>query len=63
MPDCLYCQHATPSGTHDCPHCGMPMPVSAERTRQRRLRRFQWFCAGLAVFCAIMIYWLPRTLT
>ena len=40
----------------------MPLPAAAHRARQQRLRRFQWFCAGLALFCALMIYWLPRSL-
>lgn len=63
MPHCLYCQHAAPPGAHDCPHCGMPLPANAELARRRRLRRFQWFCVGLTVFCGVMIYWLPRTLS
>lgn len=51
-----------PSDAHTCHHCGMPLPAAAHRARQQRLRRFQWFCAGLALFCALMIYWLPRSL-
>ncbi|HYG43339.1 MAG TPA: hypothetical protein VEA17_10500 [Bordetella sp.] len=62
MPDCLYCQQPAPPKLQDCPHCGMPLPLAAERHRLRRLRHFQWFCAGLALFCAIMVYWLPRSL-
>jgi len=62
MPECLYCQRSMPSGAPECQHCGMPLPVAAERARKRRLRRFQWFCAGLTVFCVAMMYWLPRSL-
>ncbi|GAB1575984.1 hypothetical protein [Bordetella petrii] len=40
----------------------MPLPTQAERARRRRLRRFQWFCVGLTLFCALMVYWLPRTI-
>ncbi|WP_268903107.1 hypothetical protein [Bordetella petrii] len=40
----------------------MPLPAATERARKRRLRRFQWFCLALALFCAAMIYWLPRSL-
>jgi len=62
MPDCLYCQRSMPAGSPRCHHCGMPLPADAERARKQRLRRFQWFCAGLALFCAAMMIWLPRSL-
>ncbi|OZI17196.1 protein DnrP [Bordetella genomosp. 7] len=62
MPECLYCQHVAPDTEQHCPQCAMPLPAQARRVRQQRLRRFQWFCVGLCLFCAVMIYWLPRTL-
>lgn len=62
MSHCLYCQQQAPAGATACHHCGMPLPTQAERARRRRLWRFQWFCVGLTLFCALMVYWLPRTI-
>lgn len=60
MRQCLYCQHESPEEHTDCPQCGMPLPVSQALAKQRRLRRFTWFCALLTVFCVVMVFWLPR---
>lgn len=60
MRQCLYCQHDSPDEHADCPQCGMPLPVEQELARQRRLRRFAWYCAFLALFCLVMMIWLPR---
>jgi hypothetical protein len=38
----------------------MPLPALAEHAATRRLRRFQWFCIGLTIFCVAMFFWLPR---
>jgi hypothetical protein len=38
----------------------MPLPVDQELAKQRRLRRFAWYCVILAVFCGVMMVWLPR---
>ncbi|KAF1065422.1 MAG: hypothetical protein GAK45_02164 [Pseudomonas citronellolis] len=60
MRTCLYCQHCSDDNCIDCPQCGMPLPVGAALAQQRRLGRFRWFCALLALFCLIMAFWLPR---
>lgn len=60
MRQCLYCQHESPEGHADCPQCGMPLPVDQTAARQRRQRRFAWYCAFLALFCLAMMLWLPR---
>ncbi|EPJ80234.1 DnrP protein, function unknown [Pseudomonas sp. CFII64] len=60
MPICLYCQRANPPQHTECCQCGMPLPALAEHAAARRLRRFQWFCIGLTVFCVVMFFWLPR---
>jgi hypothetical protein len=60
MPVCLYCQHINPLQTTVCCQCGMPLPALAEQATARRLRRFQWFCIGLTIFCVAMFFWLPR---
>ncbi|WP_307652783.1 hypothetical protein [Pseudomonas mucidolens] len=38
----------------------MALPASGASLQARRLRRFQWFCLGLALFCIAMFFWLPR---
>jgi hypothetical protein len=40
----------------------MPLPALADTAGERRQSRFFWFCIGLAIFCAVMIVWLPRNL-
>jgi len=62
MPKCLYCQQPHPPQQSECSQCGMPLPAYADGAPERRQRRFVWFCTGLAVFCAVMIVWLPRHL-
>ncbi|CAD5107165.1 protein DnrP [Zestomonas carbonaria] len=60
MRQCLYCQQSSPDDQSDCSHCGMPLPAGQAIARQRRLRRFHWFCIGLGLFCLAMAVWLPR---
>jgi len=40
----------------------MPLPARSVQAGERRQRRFLWFCIGLALFCALMILWLPRSI-
>ncbi|WP_263859601.1 protein DnrP [Pseudomonas sp. MWU13-2105] len=61
MSTCLYCQHHNRPGESECCRCGMPLPALAAKAEARRLRRFQWFCIGLTIFCVIMFFWLPRS--
>lgn len=63
MPQCLYCQRDNPRQQAECSHCGMPLPAFADQAIERKQRRFMWFCIGLTVFCAVMIVWLPRSIT
>ncbi|PAU63595.1 DnrP protein [Pseudomonas indica] len=63
MANCLYCGEEHPAGTIACRRCGMPLPVRTDGAAARRQRRFLWFCIGLALFCAAMIVWLPRSLS
>ncbi|MEX6503676.1 DnrP protein [Pseudomonas zhanjiangensis] len=63
MPSCLYCQQDNPAQEADCLNCGMPLPALAERAGERKQRRFLWFCIGLSLFCALMILWLPRSIS
>ena len=63
MPRCLYCQQDNPPQASDCNDCGMPLPAHAETAGVRRQQRFLWFCIGLTLFCALMILWLPRSMS
>lgn len=60
MPVCLYCQHENSAEQSVCENCGMNLPQHTERNAARRLSRFKLFVIGLTIFCAIMIFWLPR---
>lgn len=62
MPRCLYCLQDNPPGVVECADCGMPLPADTEAAGVRRQHRFLWFCIGLALFCALMILWLPRSM-
>ncbi|MCY1312850.1 hypothetical protein D9M70_633170 [compost metagenome] len=63
MRHCLYCQHNSPHHLRDCPQCGMPLPnATMDAQLRQRQRRFFWFCIGLALFCLVMMLWLPRTI-
>ncbi|OYT96485.1 MAG: DnrP protein [Pseudomonas sp. PGPPP3] len=63
MRQCLYCQRDNPSTETACSHCGMPLPTPTDTLNARSQQRFMWFCIGLALFCAVMSVWLPRSLT
>lgn len=60
MKVCLYCQHPNPDEKGQCAHCAMHLPASDVSLQALRLRRFQWFCLGLTLFCVVMFFWLPR---
>lgn len=62
MSQCLYCQRETQHPQANCAHCGMPLPTQTDSINLRRQQRFMWFCIGLALFCAVMSVWLPRSL-
>lgn len=61
MTTCLYCQHDNPAEQSACEDCGMNLSQHSERNQAQRLLRFKLFVIGLAIFCAIMIVWLPRS--
>lgn len=61
MPVCLYCQHESSTEQATCENCGMNLPQKTEHHKARRLLRFKLFVIGLTIFCAIMIFWLPRS--
>ncbi|EFQ62797.1 hypothetical protein PFWH6_3455 [Pseudomonas fluorescens WH6] len=61
MKTCLYCQRRNADARDDCAGCATPLPTADAPLQARRLRRFQWFCLGLALFCIVMFFWLPRS--
>jgi hypothetical protein len=54
----MACQSSPPEVTH-----GELSVLRRRAPGRRRQRRFLWFCIGLALFCAAMIVWLPRSLS
>lgn len=62
MAKCLYCQQDNPAQQHSCQQCGMPLPQQQEHQARQRLLHFKWFVIALAIFCAAMIIWLPRSM-
>ena len=60
MKTCLYCQQSNADVREACAGCGTSLPGADASLQARRLRRFQWFCLGLALFCIAMFFWLPR---
>lgn len=61
MAKCLYCQQENSASEDACVHCGMQLPQLTEQKKAQRLTRFKWFVIGLAIFCFMMMFWLPRT--
>lgn len=60
MKTCLYCQQRNADKHQQCTDCGMALPASDAGVQALRLRRFQWSCLGLTLFCIAMFCWLPR---
>ncbi|RDS86949.1 protein DnrP, partial [Pseudomonas fluorescens] len=54
MKTCLYCQQRNADKHQQCMDCGMALPASDAGIQALRLRRFQWFCLSLALFCIAM---------
>ncbi|KAA0947875.1 MULTISPECIES: protein DnrP [unclassified Pseudomonas] len=57
---CLYCQHPNAVDGEQCERCSMALPACEASVQARKLKRFQWFCLGLTLFCIVMFFWLPR---
>ena len=54
---CKHCGGDVEKGNKTCPNCGIPLPPNLGK--YPRLR-FVIFFIGVVIFCAVMIYWLPR---
>jgi uncharacterized paraquat-inducible protein A len=58
--ECHFCQTLNPVERELCMRCGMALP-EPRSTRLRRTRRlFLLLFAGIVLFCAVMIWYLPR---
>ena len=54
---CNHCGGSVEVGNKTCPNCGIPLPPNLGKHPQRR---FILFFIATVIFCAVMIYWLPR---
>ncbi|SEA41690.1 hypothetical protein [Microbulbifer marinus] len=59
---CVYCNTENETGSSRCRHCGMPLPREELRDRKRLRRPFLWLFWLVVIFCAVMIFLLPRSL-
>ncbi|KGJ88059.1 hypothetical protein [Thalassotalea sp. ND16A] len=57
---CLYCQTDNEAGLRDCKNCGMPLAPSHPENRKRGLKFFSKAFWLIAIFCVIMMFYLPR---
>jgi predicted amidophosphoribosyltransferase len=57
---CKHCRKTFDEGEDYCPYCLTPSPAQQERELSERMKKIILFIVGLSVFCAIMIFWLPR---
>ena len=67
---CLYCQTENTleqdsrlAGNHDtkrCQHCGMALPKSHPNSVSHRTKLFPFVFGCIALFCFLMIIYLPR---
>ncbi len=60
MIPCLYCQTKNEKQQQNCCHCGMPLAKKHPENKKRRLASFSkvfWF---IALFCMVMVWYLPR---
>jgi len=57
---CLYCQAKSPVTDKQCRQCGMPLALKHPENKNRRLRFFAKVFVLIAVFCLVMVAYLPR---
>ncbi len=60
--ECNHCGQRIDDDAERCPYCGTPTAARRDADFVPRQRRFVLLFVALAVFCAIMILWLPRVL-
>ncbi|WP_236702617.1 DnrP protein [Thalassomonas actiniarum] len=57
---CLYCQAQNAIDKKNCGHCGMPLALKHPENKNSRLRFFSKVFALIALFCLVMMAYLPR---
>lgn len=57
---CNHCGRTLDAAESCCPYCRTPTPAQQEKDLSAVRKKFIYFVAGLAIFCALMILWLPR---
>lgn len=57
---CHYCTALNTVSQTVCSRCGMPLPAIRFDHRRRLLRRFTWAFVAVVLFCAVMVWYLPR---
>lgn len=55
---CLYCQTPNDEQQDNCQNCGMPL--SNKTVKQNKISFFIKAFWAIVLFCAFMIYFLPR---
>jgi len=57
---CHHCRRTFDETENYCPYCRTPTPARQEKDLSAVRKKFMYFVAVLAIFCAVMILWLPR---
>gem|GEM_PF-3168322 len=57
---CNHCGNSFDEAINYCPSCRKPTPSQQERDLSAIKRKFIIGIVGLAIFCMVMIVWLPR---
>lgn len=57
---CLYCEVENDSNNENCSHCGMALPIKHPKDKQKNIKFFVKAFWGIALFCLIMVFFLPR---
>ncbi len=58
--NCNHCGQAFDEEKRFCPYCNTPTPQQKDREAAETQKKFIRFLIVLAVFCIIMMLWLPR---
>ncbi len=57
---CLYCQTMNQDDSEACSNCGMPIAEFHPEDRKRGVKFFGKVFWLIAIFCIIMVFYLPR---
>ncbi|MBB6542178.1 putative amidophosphoribosyltransferase [Thalassotalea piscium] len=57
---CLYCQTTNLLSDVNCKQCGMPLAKNHPNSATTRQKVFKPIFIGIAIFCFVMMFFLPR---